>query len=176
MNMAPTTTLTRFPLGFCEMGAGCWCSYNDRFIVLARDSEAMVQDTLGRGSCLIGYWGFQGGTQRAGTEMAGHPLSYDFQAPLGEFGFARESYHRLKLLHHFVNDYGQTLAPMVILPVHASNRPDGYEDPALRRTPSRREGFLLLLNDTPGMGPSAGREKGYSDARQIARWEDPHLS
>jgi len=140
--------LTRFPLGFCEMGAGCWYNYNDRFIVPARDSEAMVQDTLGRGSSLIGYYMFQGGTQRAGTEMAGHPLSYDFQAPLGEFGFARESYHRLKLLHHFVNDYGQTFAPMTV--VYPATHPTSPTDRKTLRYVGRHHngrGFILM-NDT----------------------------
>ncbi len=140
--------LTRFPLGFCEMGAGCWYNYNDRFIVPARDAEAMVQDTLGRGSCLIGYYMFQGGTQRAGAEMAGHPLSYDFQAPLGEFGFAREAYHRLKLLHYFVNDYGPTLAPMTV--VYPATHPTGPRDTNTFRYVGRHlngRGFLFM-NDT----------------------------
>ena len=38
--------------------------------------------------------------------------NYDFQAPLGEFGQRNESYYRLRPLHLFMQDWGETLAPM----------------------------------------------------------------
>lgn len=47
-------------------------------------------------------------------------MSYDFQAPIGEFGHTRASYHSLRIIHHFVNDFGHLLAPMgVVLPEHS---------------------------------------------------------
>src|SRR5258708_40049196 len=42
-----------------------------------------------------------------------HPqLSYDFQAPLGEFGEYHASYHGLRVLHLFLQAYAEVLAPM----------------------------------------------------------------
>ena len=38
--------------------------------------------------------------------------TYDFQAPLGEFGQRYPHYYTLRKLHLFMNDYAETLAPM----------------------------------------------------------------
>ena len=55
------------------------------------------------------------------TIQWGVPLmSYDFKAPLAEFGFTRPTYRGLKLLHLFTNDFGNILAPMgIVLPEDA---------------------------------------------------------
>ncbi len=103
---------TKFPRGMAELGVGCWQNYQQRFIVPVYDSEGHLQNCIGRGVNLPGYYMFQGGTQKAGFEANEMPLTYDFQAPLGEYGQVRQSYHALKLIHHFLNDYGQSLAPM----------------------------------------------------------------
>ena len=39
-------------------------------------------------------------------------LTYDFQAPLGEFGQVNPHYYLLRKLHLFMQDYGELLAPM----------------------------------------------------------------
>lgn len=138
---------SRFPIGFCEMGAGCWCSYNGRFQIKPEDSEALLQDTLGRGSNLVGYYMFHGGTQRAGMEMNGHPLTYDFQAPLGEFGEVRPSYARLKRLHHFINDYNQDLAiTRVVRPVEHPTDPKDNKTLRFVAREADGRGFVFLNN------------------------------
>ena len=58
------------------------------------------------------------------SQATGYPndlpiKSYDFQAPLGEFGEERASLRRLKVFQYFLNDFGADLAPMT---VHAPNR------------------------------------------------------
>jgi len=50
------------------------------------------------------------------SQLTGYPTdvpvkSYDFQAPLGEYGQERESLRKLKLIHYFLNDFGSILAP-----------------------------------------------------------------
>lgn len=102
----------KFPRGMAELGVACWQGYDQRFIVPAYDSEGHLQNCVGRGINLVGYYMFQGGTQKAGFEGDGHPLTYDFQAPLGEYGQVRPSYHNLKLIHSFLNDFGSDLATM----------------------------------------------------------------
>ena len=52
------------------------------------------------------------------TKATGYPndypiLSYDFQAPLSEYGEVREQYGLLNMLHMFVNDFGEEFAPMI---------------------------------------------------------------
>ena len=39
-------------------------------------------------------------------------ISYDFQAPIGEFGQIRPSFYKLKVLHYFIASYANELAPM----------------------------------------------------------------
>ena len=44
-------------------------------------------------------------------------ISYDFQAPIGEFGLVRDSYQNLRILHSFLEDFSSSLAPMeTVLP------------------------------------------------------------
>lgn len=82
--------------------------------------------TLGSGSNGIGYYMYHGGStpkQIGGVgsfqdEPMGMPkVSYDFQAPLGEFGLEGKMYRNLRLLHSFLADFGDRLAPMeTVLP------------------------------------------------------------
>jgi hypothetical protein len=39
-------------------------------------------------------------------------INYDYQAPIGQYGQIKPSFHRLKLLHFFMNNFGERLAPM----------------------------------------------------------------
>lgn len=103
---------SRFPRGLCEQGAGSQMTYRNRFIVEPHVEEAHLQNQIGRGMNLVGYYMFHGGTQTPGLKEPGLPESYDFQAPVGEFGIIRPSYKYIKILHHFINDFGEMLAPM----------------------------------------------------------------
>jgi hypothetical protein len=40
--------------------------------------------------------------------------SYDFQAPIGEYGQERESLRKMKVFQYFLNDFGSDLAPMMV--------------------------------------------------------------
>ncbi|MGJ7029715.1 beta-galactosidase [Niabella hirudinis] len=102
----------RFPRGLCEQGAGSQMTNANRFVVAPQVEEAHLQNQLGRGMNLVGYYMFHGGTQTPGLKEPGYPESYDFQAPIGEFGIIRPSYKYLKILHCFINDFGSMLAAM----------------------------------------------------------------
>ena len=80
---------------------------------------------LGSGSNLLGYYMYHGGTNPEGkawlNEMQRTPATnyndmpvktYDFQAPLGEFGQKNPHYYMLRKLHLFMHDWGDVLAPM----------------------------------------------------------------
>ncbi len=90
-----------YPRGFCELGTGSPMRGNDRFLVERKYVAAHAYDTVGRGANYLGYYMFHGGTQIAGLNGS-WPLTYDFQAPLGEFGQTRDSYRHYRRLHTFV--------------------------------------------------------------------------
>lgn len=112
------------PFLTAELGGGLQVTHHRRPIVEARDVEAMTLVKLGSGANLLGYYMYHGGTNPAGklstlqeSRATGYAndlpeWSYDFQAPLGEYGQARESWNALRILHLFLADYGSRLAPM----------------------------------------------------------------
>lgn len=75
-------------------------------------------------------------------------ISYDFQAPIGEFGQVREGFHRLKIVHYFLNDFGYLLAPMqTVLPANASTlTPENISDLRYAVRIKNNAGFLFLNN------------------------------
>ncbi|MGB3007285.1 MAG: hypothetical protein WBC06_12295, partial [Chitinophagaceae bacterium] len=75
-------------------------------------------------------------------------ISYEYQSPLGEYGQVREGFHRLKLLHFFLKDFGDLLAPMtVLLPANASAlKPDNIHDLRYAARVKGNSGFLFLNN------------------------------
>ena len=114
----------RYPFATCELGCGLQPTHHRRPIVTPMDAYALSLIKLGCGNNLIGYYMYHGGTNKRGrlsdfneTRASGYPndyptLNYDFQAPLSQYGEARKSYGLLNLLHLFVHDFGEILAPM----------------------------------------------------------------
>ncbi len=157
---APTRYNPQDYPSFCaEMGAGIQMIYSSRPIVTAEAAEGLMVRTLGSGSNGIGYYMYHGGStpkQIGGTgsfndEPMGMPkVSYDFQAPLGEFGLEGKMYRNLRLLHSFLTDFGDRLAPMeTVLPEGWEKMtPDNRDDLryCARIAPNGKAGFLFLIN------------------------------
>lgn len=114
-----------YPYFTCELGGGMATSYHRRPYIYPEDAYSMALVKLGSGSNLLGYYMYHGGTnpegittlnenQRTrGTNYNDLPVkTYDFQAPLGEFGQRYPHYFSLRKLHLFMHDYAETLAPM----------------------------------------------------------------
>lgn len=150
-------TPTDFPSFCAEMGAGIQMIYARRPIVTARAAQALMIRTLGSGCNGIGYYMYHGGSTplRADgigsnqDEPMGMPkISYDFQAPLGEFGLENESYRYLRTIHSFLNDFGADLAPMeTVLPEDWDKMtPDNREDLRWAARLQNGRGFLFLVN------------------------------
>ena len=128
----------KYPSFCAEMGVGIQMVYRSRPIVKAEAAEALMVRTLGSGANGIGYYMYHGGStpkQNNGVgffsdDGMGMPkISYDYQAPIGEFGLVRDSYQNLRILHTFLKDFGSILAPMETV------LPEGYE----KITPDNRE-------------------------------------
>lgn len=144
---------TRYPFAGCEIGSGIMVTYYHRPIVPPESVEAMAVMNLAGGANLLGYYMFHGGTHRVGrhsymNEFTVPRLTYDFQAPVGEFGQIRPSFNRLRLLHTFLSDFGALLAPMrVMLPDNAATITP--EDTAHLRYAARAlgdSGFVFINN------------------------------
>lgn len=146
-----------FPSIYAEMGCGIQMGYDRRPIVYPSGVYTMLLRSLGSGSNGFGYYMYQGGStpkMEGGTSYYAEGdgflprISYDFQAPLAENGQVRESYRRLRLIHHFLNDFGADIAPMrTVLPesydtIAANNRDQ------LRYAARMKDGrgYLFLIN------------------------------
>ena len=138
--------LEHFPFGTCETGGGMQVAYHRRPVIQAEDVAALAAVKVGSGSNLQGYYMYHGGANPEGklstlqeSQATGYwndlpVINYDFQAPLGQYGQVRSSYHALRLLHSFLNDFGARLAPLPMTSPHPDTRQTGRpREPALGR-------------------------------------------
>lgn len=114
----------KYPFITCELGAGLHPTHHRRPIVTGMDAYAMSLVKLGCGNNLIGYYMYHGGVNKIGklstfneSKATGYPndypiLNYDYHTALSGYGEAGEQYGMLNMLHMFVNDFGEILAPM----------------------------------------------------------------
>jgi len=151
------------PFITAEMGGGMQVTYHRRPVVSANDIAAMMPIMLGSGVNLYGSYMFHGGENPDGKlttlqeSLATHyandlpQKSYDFEAPIGEFGDERESLLKLKLWNYFLNDFGADLAPMQ--PRRPDVLPTGPRDLTTPRISARTagsSGFLFVNNHVRG--------------------------
>ena len=116
----------QYPYFTCELGGGSAVAYHRRPYVYPEDALSLAICKLGSGSNLLGYYMYHGGTNPEGllntlNECQTSPgtanndlpvCTYDFQAPLGEYGQRAPHYYLLRPIHLFMHDWGETLAPM----------------------------------------------------------------
>ena len=151
----------QYPYFTCELGGGMATAYHRRPYVYPEDAYSMALVKLGSGSNLLGYYMYHGGTNPEGVlntlnECQTSPgtanndlpvCTYDFQAPLGEFGQPYPQYYMLRPLHIFMHDWGELLAPMEASFPSAQDLKRG-EDSSLRwavRTDGK-SGFIFVNN------------------------------
>lgn len=147
-----------WPYMTCEIGGGVQMTWHRRPSLSSMDITAIPFCFLGSGNILPGYYMFHGGTNPDGklttlqeSRETGYPndfpvKSYDFQAPLGEYGDARPWLDGLRRMHLFIEANHDLLARSVTI------LPDGLPDP--RRADTLRwsvrhdgaSGFVFLNN------------------------------
>ncbi|WP_426445971.1 beta-galactosidase [Paenibacillus sp. S-38] len=143
-----------YPFACCEMGGGMQAWYLSRFVVEPESVAAMTLVKLAGGCNFLGYYMFHGGTNPAGrsgmymNESMTPKFTYDFQAPIGEFGQIRESNALVRPLHYFLRHFGPRLAPMAtVLPENAGRiDPRNTDDLRYALRVQGREGFLFINN------------------------------
>ena len=147
----------KLPYLTAELGGGLQVTGHRRPFVTGADTAAMALCKFGSGANLLGYYMYHGGTNPRGKYTTlqesletGSPnelpvWSYDFQAPVGEFGRVHDSYYALRPLHLFLRDFGHLAAQTdSILPIWNAQVPEDGEScrAALRHFTGKEMGFL----------------------------------
>ena len=150
-----------YPYFTCELGGGMMTAYHRRPYLYPEDAYSMAVVKLGSGSNLLGYYMYHGGTnpdgkltylneiqQTVATNYNDLPVkTYDFQAPLNEFGQKNPHFYMLRKLHLFMQDYGELLAPMKAVYPCPQDIPQG-DDSFLRWSYRENDGsgFVFINN------------------------------
>jgi hypothetical protein len=142
------------PFACCELGGGMQVWYKHRFVIRPESVSAMAVVKLAGGSNFLGYYMYHGGTNPRGrltpflNEHFVPKLSYDFQAPIGECGQVRRSYHELRLLHYFLQTWGREFCGTATYLPDGAGEIDPLDLETLRwsvRAEGSR-GFIFLCN------------------------------
>ena len=139
--MTDESHLARYPFATCELGGGMYASYHRRPLVTASNIAALALVKLGRRLGVAGLLHVprrvpeDRGPVHVPSRATGYPndcpvITYDFQAPLGEYGQFRDSYAYLRMQHLWLASDGADLATMVL-----TMPPDARDDTADRRSP-----------------------------------------
>ncbi len=144
-----------YPALPAELGSGISLTYPRRPVAVHKSFDAMINRCLGSGANGIGYYMYHSGSTPRGKnnfmndEAYGvNKISYEYQGPIGEYGQVREGFHRLKLTHFFLNDFGNLLAPMTVaLPANATQlTPENIQDLRYAVRFKNNSGFLFMNN------------------------------
>lgn len=135
------------PYFTCEVGVGTTSFYYRRAIIPQEMAGENINLRLGCGVNLMGYYMYVGGSNPVGEkrtfESSGPRVSYDYQAPVREFGTLGDVMYETKKYNYFMNDFGTALAPAVAyLPV--SNKNTENLQWAVRET--NNTGYLFCSN------------------------------
>jgi beta-galactosidase len=165
-----------YPSLAAELGTGMAVTYSRRPRVPGESFLPMMVRTVGSGTNGLGFYMYHGGTTPSignyfFTEGAGlHNKSYDYQAPIGEFGNVSSGYYPLKLINYFLKDYGGDLAPLYpVLPT--TNDSIKANDNKILRYSVRGDGnkgylFMhnfqdhLVMNDLQGLKINVATKSG----------------
>ncbi|MBQ7159002.1 MAG: beta-galactosidase [Treponema sp.] len=132
-----TFDIKKFPYLTAELGGGLQVTAHRRTIATAQDIAAVATVKLGSGVNLLGYYMYCGGTNPDGklttlqeSRETGYPndlpiKSYDFRAPIREFGQVSDTLRELKLISYFTSEFGSELCD---LPADISD--DNPRDPS----------------------------------------------
>lgn len=153
-NFAPNYAPESMPYACCEMMGGMMCSYHYRFSLPMQSVDALANIKLGSGCAMLGYYMYRGGTTPTGeltpylNESQVCKRSYDYQAPIGEFGQRRETYYRLRTLHEFCSSFGgRLLGAVTVLPESSADmQPEDRENLRFCARVKGNSGFLFINN------------------------------
>ena len=154
-----TFDTSKYPYLTAELGGGLQVTHHRRPVARGEDIGAMSLVKVGSGVNLLGYYMYCGGTNpkgklttlqesRASGSINDLPeMSYDFRAPIREYGQISDSYKEIKLLAMFIKDFGEELCKMpACIPENNPLSPQNLTD---LRTSLRHngEGGYIFINN-----------------------------
>ncbi len=153
-NFEPSYEPESRPYACCEMGGGMANYYHYRFQLPYESVDAMANIKLASGCNFLGYYMYRGGSNPKGektlflNECQCPKISYDYQAPIGEYGQLRPSYYRLKALHSFIKNFQEKFCKMVTMLPEGSQdiKPNDVETLRYAARTDGKHGFLFLNN------------------------------
>lgn len=142
------------PFACCEMGGGMTVFYKYRFKLPYESVDPMAEMKVAGGCNFVGYYVFHGGSNPKGkktpflNENATPKISYDYQAPIGEFGQIRESYKRLKRQHYFYKSVEESFCKTKTVLPYDTEYMDPYDIETLRFAVRAHQdsGFVFINN------------------------------
>ncbi|MBN1413483.1 MAG: beta-galactosidase [Bacteroidales bacterium] len=143
-----------YPSMAAELGTGMCNTYTKRPRVPAESFLPMMVRTLGSGTNGLGYYMYHGGNNPSDgplyySEGFGYTnKSYDYQAPIGEYGIAGRGFYYLKLVNYFLQHYGDLLAPLPTVLPETNSRiaPDNTTTLRYAVRSNGNTGFLFMHN------------------------------
>lgn len=107
-----------YPSMAAELGTGMSVTYSRRPRVPGESFLPLMVRTVGSGTNGLGFYMYHGGTTPSignyyfAEGFGLNNKSYDYQAPVGEFGNISSGYYSLKLINYFLKTFGNDLAPL----------------------------------------------------------------
>ncbi len=179
-----TFDMNRYPYLTAELGGGLQVTSHRRPVATGKDTEAMTLVKLGSGCNLLGYYMYHGGTNPEGklttlqeSRETGYPndlpvKSYDFNAPIREYGQLGDAYRRIRRLSLFIHDFGDALTEMNYIPQPGNpEKVDNFDTlrTAVRSNQKTGQGYYFVNNYVRRYGT-----KTFEEAELCAYDEDGH--
>lgn len=150
---------SKFPYLTAELGGGLQMTKHRRTVAKAKDIGAVSLVKLGSGVNLLGFYMYHGGTNPDGkltslqeSKETGYPndlpvKSYDFNAPIREYGQIAPVFKELKLLFYFVRDFGSELCQLpALIPEENPLKPDNLKDLRYAFRTDGKKGYVFVNN------------------------------
>lgn len=154
-----TFDLNKFPYLTAELGGGLQVTRHRRPVAYAQDIGAMSLVKLGSGVNLLGYYMYHGGTNPDGklstlqeSKETGSlndlpELSYDFRAPIREYGQVSPTFKEIKLLTMFVHSFGEELCTFAAdIPPENPLKPSNCSDLRYSFRHNGKSGYVFVNN------------------------------
>ena len=154
-----TFDYSKFPYLTAELGGGLQMTKHRRTIPIAKDIGAMTLTKLGSGVNLLGYYMYHGGTNPDGkltslqeSKETGYPndvpeKSYDFHAPIREYGQIAPVFRELKLLTLFIHDFGTELCYLpAVIPEDNPLKPENTTGLRYSYRTDGKKGYVFINN------------------------------
>ncbi len=154
-----TFDVTKYPYLTAELGGGLQVTHHRRTVASSSDIGAMSLVKVGSGVNLLVYYMYHGGTNpkgilttleenKASGSINDLPIiSYDFRAPLRQYGQITDTFKEVKLLATFLEDFGEEICEMPAdIPENNPLFPTNLTDLRTSTRHNGKNGYIFVNN------------------------------